>query len=78
MWAQLGVTHSMDVLYGNGRASYMPAPGGGEGGSVSDTAELGMMKWAIGRPRRRGGFQGAQSHLGCDRGSQPDARQGRR
>jgi len=61
---ELGVTHSMDVLYGNGRASYMPAPGGGEGGSVSGTAELGMMKWAVGGTVAAAGSKGLNPILG--------------
>lgn len=45
--AELGGTHSMDMLYANGRASYIPGPGM-EGGSVSGTAEAGMVKWGAG------------------------------
>jgi uncharacterized Zn-binding protein involved in type VI secretion len=62
--AELGGTHSLDVLYGNARASYMPAPNGGEGGSVSGTAEAGMMKWAAGGTVGAAGSKGLNPILG--------------
>ena len=61
----------MDVLYGNGRASYMPAPGGGEGGFVSGTAELGMMKWAVGGPVAAAGSKGPNPILGVTGEAKP-------
>lgn len=44
---EFGGTHSMDVLYAGGKASYHE-PGGVGDGSISGTAEAGMMKWGVG------------------------------
>lgn len=44
----IGLTNSADILFANAKGSYLAAPGAAEGGSVSASAEAGMLKWGVG------------------------------
>ena len=62
---EFGGTHSMDVLYASGKASlHEPDAASGGDGSVSGTAEAGLMKWGVGGTVGAKGSKGLNPALG--------------
>lgn len=61
---ELGGTHSMDMLYANGKVVHHEDGRGYKGGSLSGSAEAGMMKWGIGGTVGAAGSKGLNPALG--------------